>query len=52
MGGDPGERPLGIGLASDANNTGGLASADYDDIVVLKEASDVMQVRELIELDP
>lgn len=52
FGGDPGERPLGIGLLSDANNTGGLASADYDDIVVLKEASDVMQVRELIELDP
>lgn len=35
--GDPGERPIGIGLLSDANNTGGYAAADYDDIVALAE---------------
>lgn len=36
FGKDPGDRPLGIGLLSDANNTGSFAAADYDDIVVLK----------------
>lgn len=50
FGGNAGERPLGIGLLSDANNTGGTAAADYDDIVALKHAADVLQVRESIEL--
>lgn len=33
--GDPGERPLGIGLLTDANSTGGYAAADYDDFMAL-----------------
>jgi hypothetical protein len=36
FGKDPGRRPLGIGLLSDANSTGSFASADYDDIVVYR----------------
>ncbi len=31
---DPGDRPLGIGLLSDANSTKSLSAADYDDIIV------------------
>jgi hypothetical protein len=32
---DPGDRPLGIGVLSDADSTRGFAAADYDDIVAL-----------------
>ncbi|HSF19888.1 MAG TPA: DUF3047 domain-containing protein [Vicinamibacteria bacterium] len=35
FGGDPGERPLGIAVLSDANDTRSLAAADYDDFVAL-----------------
>lgn len=35
FGKSPDERPLGIGLLTDANSTGGFAAADYDDIVLL-----------------
>jgi hypothetical protein len=34
FGKDPGNRPLGIGLLTDANSTDSVAAADYDDIVV------------------
>jgi hypothetical protein len=36
FGKDPGDRPLGIGLLSDANSTGRFAAADYDDITVYR----------------
>ena len=36
--GDPPDRPLGIGILSDANSTNSRAWADYDDIVVLRDA--------------
>jgi hypothetical protein len=39
FGGEPGSRPLGFGLLSDSNNTGGLAAADYDDFVALRSAA-------------
>lgn len=38
FGGGPPDKPLGIGILSDANSTGSRAFADYDDIVVLREA--------------
>jgi hypothetical protein len=38
FGKDPAERPLGIGILSDANSTGSFAAADYDDIVVHRSA--------------
>ena len=50
FGGKPGARPLGIGVLSDANNTGSYAAADYDDFVVLKEAGNVNHVDEILEL--
>lgn len=34
FGKDPGNRPLGIAVLSDANSTGSFAAADYDDIIV------------------
>jgi hypothetical protein len=43
-GGDPPDRPLGVGLLSDANNTGGRAFADYDDIIVLKSAQPSIKI--------
>lgn len=51
FGGEPGGRPLGIGVLSDANSTGSYAAADYDDFVVLKDASDVSRVDEILELE-
>lgn len=50
FGGKPSGRPLGIGVLSDANNTGSYAAADYDDFVVLKEAGNVSRVDEILEL--
>ena len=50
FGGKPGGRPLGIGVLSDANNTGSYAAADYDDFVVLKDAGTVSRVDEILEL--
>jgi hypothetical protein len=49
FGKDPGDRPLGIGLLSDANSTGSLAVADYDDITVHRSPpSAVDEVREIL----
>jgi hypothetical protein len=51
FGKDPGERPLGIGILSDANSTGSVASADYDDIVVYRRApAAVVKIREILRL--
>jgi hypothetical protein len=53
FGKDPGDRPLGIGLLSDANSTGGLAAADYDDIAVYRSPpSTVDKVREILRPSP
>jgi hypothetical protein len=53
FGKDPGDRPLGIGLLSDANSTGGLAAADYDDITVHRSPpSAVDEVREILRPSP
>jgi hypothetical protein len=48
FGKDPGDRPLGIGLLSDANSTGSFAAADYDDIVVLKRAESWDEIDEVL----
>ena len=50
FGGSPGERPLGVGLLSDANNTNSYAAADYDDIVALQQATAPNQVQEILDL--
>jgi hypothetical protein len=51
FGSDPGDRPLGIGLLTDANSTGSLAAADYDDIIVYRSApSAVGEIREILRL--
>jgi hypothetical protein len=53
FGKDPGDRPLGIGLLSDANSTGSLAAADYDDITVYRSPpSAVDDVREILRPSP
>ncbi len=51
FGGDPPDRPLGVGLLSDANNTRSKASADYDDIVVLKHADSSHQIRVFLTVE-
>lgn len=38
FGGDPPDKPIGIGILSDANSTNSKAYADYDDIRALKNA--------------
>lgn len=38
FGGNPGSKPAGIGILSDANSVGGQAYADYDDFKALKRA--------------
>jgi len=53
FGKDPGDRPLGIGLLSDANSTRSFAAADYDDIVVYKSPpSAVDEIQEILVLSP
>jgi hypothetical protein len=53
FGKDPGDRPLGIGLLSDANSTGSLAAADYDDITVYRSPpSTVDEIREILRPSP
>lgn len=49
--GDPGGRPLGIGLLTDANNTGSLAAADYDDILALERAQSPDTLRAILDLE-
>jgi hypothetical protein len=49
FGAEPGERPLGIGLLTDADSTKSLAAADYDDIVVHRRPpGEVAEVREVL----
>jgi Protein of unknown function (DUF3047) len=43
-------RPLGIGLLTDANATGGFASADYDDIVALAHSATENRIRRFEKL--
>lgn len=50
FGGEPDERPLGVGILSDANNTGTKAFADYDDIVVSKNAEVTHRVIEVLSI--
>jgi hypothetical protein len=51
FGKEPGDRPIGIGLLSDANSTGSFAAADYDDIIVYREApAPVDEIREILRL--
>jgi hypothetical protein len=45
--GDPGDRPLGVGVLSDADSTGSFAAADYDDIVALRSPRPGDRVREI-----
>jgi len=52
FGGDPVDRPLGLGLLSDANNTGTRAFADYDDILALKHAPSASRIRQFIPAEP
>ena len=51
FGGNPGDRPLGIGVLSDANNTSSYAAADYDDFVVFKNAANASRVEEILALE-
>jgi len=51
FGGDPGRNPLGVGILSDANNTGGRAFADYDDIIVSKRADSAERIRQFIAVE-
>ncbi|MFQ5790001.1 MAG: DUF3047 domain-containing protein [Acidobacteriota bacterium] len=51
FGGDPGERPLGMGILSDANDTGGKAFADYDDIIIMRHAPSPARIREILTLE-
>lgn len=48
FGEEPGDRPLGVGLLSDANNTGTKAFADYDDIIVSKNAEATHRIGEIL----
>jgi hypothetical protein len=49
FGADPGERPLGIGVLTDADSTKSFAAADYDDIVVHRHPpGEVAEVREVL----
>jgi hypothetical protein len=50
FGGEPGDRPLGVGLLSDANNTGTKAFADYDDIIASKNAVETECVIEVLPI--
>jgi Protein of unknown function (DUF3047) len=43
----PDERPLGIGLLTDANSTGSFAAADYDDIVALAHSPEENRIRKV-----
>ncbi len=53
FGKDPGDRPLGIGLLSDANSTESFAAADYDDITVHRTPpSAVDEIREILRPSP
>jgi hypothetical protein len=53
FGKEPVDRPLGIGLLSDANSTGGFAAADYDDITVYRSPpAAVGEIREILPPSP
>jgi len=53
FGKDPGDRPLGIGLLSDANSTRSFAAADYDDLTVYRSPpSAVDEIREVHRSSP
>jgi hypothetical protein len=47
FGGEAGDRPLGVGLLSDADGTKSFAAADYDDIVALTRPRPADRVREI-----
>jgi hypothetical protein len=47
-GGDPGTRPLGLGILSDANNTRTRAFADYDDIIASRHAPEPRRIQQFI----
>jgi hypothetical protein len=48
--GDPGGRPLGLGILTDANSTMSFAAADYDDIVALERAENPDGIRRVVAL--
>jgi hypothetical protein len=50
FGGSGGDRPLGIGLLTDANATRGFAAADYDDIVLLERSEAEDRIRKIENL--
>ncbi|MFQ5633162.1 MAG: DUF3047 domain-containing protein, partial [bacterium] len=51
FGGNPPDRPLGIGILSDANSTHSFAYADYDDIRALKHADATSGVKEKLDAE-
>ena len=51
FGGSPGERPLGVGVLTDADSTKSFVAADYDDFVALRDADEVDEVREILGLE-
>jgi len=51
FGGDPNSDALGIGILSDANSTHSRAFADYDDIIVFKNAQPTGTVTEILQAE-
>lgn len=51
FGGDPPDKPIGIGILSDANSTKSMAYADYDDIRALRNAEADSGVKEHLEAE-
>ncbi len=51
FGGDPPDKPIGIGILSDANSTDSKAFADYDDIRALSKADAGSGVDQILEAE-
>lgn len=51
FGGDPPDKPIGIGILSDANSTHSQAYADYDDIRALRHADADSGVKQFLEAE-
>jgi hypothetical protein len=50
FGGEPGDRPLGVGVLSDSDSTRSFAAADYDDIVALRSPRAGDRVQEIVSV--
>lgn len=51
FGGDPPDKPIGIGILSDANSTNSKAYADYDDIRALRQADADSGIEQFLEAE-